>query len=579
MKQLRFLSLLLVVTLLMCVPGPISAHTDGHPSGLLGMERQILSMDGWMTAPFPPDNFQYARHDGVFVPGPALAEWANKVYFLGGRTSPPTESPIIWRFDPVYETYTNTGETVVEDVSNYNGNLIMDDGTGRGPAIYVIGGTNKDGGGTSIGMVQRYYPMTNEAEALGAEDNFNGSLGGARVAAVGTAVVDDIIYVFGGWETSVAPYFVPQTWMFDPTAVPGSRWTMLSAVLAVPRSYIMSAVQDGKIYAFGGVGFYDGSELDPVDTVEVLDTANLAAGWTTLAPLPVAGGEGRGFGFDSDTKLAAPWDGKLYVVAANNWADVSGAFWQYDVISNTWTTDLPVLPTPRADLAASFVPLCTADPDDGMPAMWTFGGRVNTSCEPPLGPVEYYPLACDGGCVELSEVAIHGPETLMIGETGTFTPSIAPLDASAPVYLEWTGGITSTAASYTWDTPGTYSVALTATNCDGVEVTDTVEVVVYDPCIPLDGAVVSGPPEQLVNETGIYSVTLSPADASLPIELMWSNGITATVAAYTFPDPGWFTVTVSAENCGGVITGTLGVEVIVPVFKLFMPLTFGTAGD
>ena len=94
----------------------------------------------WQTGPFPPTNFQYARHDAAFVAGPADAPWANKIYFPGGRTSPGTESPNIWVFDPVTGTYTDTGADVVEDVSNYNANLILDDGTGRGPAIYVVGG-------------------------------------------------------------------------------------------------------------------------------------------------------------------------------------------------------------------------------------------------------------------------------------------------------------------------------------------------------------------------------------------------------------------------------------------------------
>ena len=47
-------------------------------------------------------------------------------------------------------------------------------------------------------------------------------------------------------------------------------------------------------------------------TFEVLDTANLAAGWTLLAPMPTPGGEGRAYGFDSDTlKVNSPYQGKI----------------------------------------------------------------------------------------------------------------------------------------------------------------------------------------------------------------------------------------------------------------------------
>jgi hypothetical protein len=413
MKITKFFSLLVLLSFIVMNPSPITARTAA-------LEPSFAPADigAWQTAPFPPDNFQYARHDGAFVPGPALEPWANKVYFPGGRTSPSTESPHIWMFDPVTSTYTDTGADVYEDVSNYNANLILDDGTGRGPAIYVIGGTNKDGGGTTIGMVQRYYPKTNEAEWLSSSDDWNGRVGGYLVAAVGSAVVDDIIYVYGGWETSVSPYFSSETWAFDPKQPSGSRWTNLGTPMSTPRSYIMSAVQDGKVYAIGGVGSYVGGELDPVDTVEVLDTANLAAGWTLLAPMPA--GRRRARLASTDTlKTNSPYQGKIYVVAANDWAAVSSEVYEYDVVSNTWRDDLPELPTARADLAASFVPLCTSNPDDGLPGLWTFGGRVNESCDPPLGPVEYAPMTCDtcapGGGVEIGE-----PDQLLVGETGIY---------------------------------------------------------------------------------------------------------------------------------------------------------------
>jgi hypothetical protein len=227
MKLEKLISLLVLLSLFGFITSSITPQST--------TSAQAADSVGWLTASFPPPGFQYARHDGVFVPGPALAPWANKVYFMGGRTSPGTESPYIWMFDPVTQSYTYTGEDVVEDVSNYNGNLIMDDGTGRGPAIYVIGGTDKDHGGVSIGMVQRYYPMTNEAESLSADDNFNGMVGNYRVAAMGTAVVDDIIYVFGGWETYVEPYFTADTWAFNPNAPEGSRWTNLGLPLHTPR--------------------------------------------------------------------------------------------------------------------------------------------------------------------------------------------------------------------------------------------------------------------------------------------------------------------------------------------------------
>lgn len=539
---------------------------------------QAAETEGWQTGPYPPNDFQYARHDGAFVPGPALEPWANKIYFPGGRTSPPTESPHIWMFDPVTLTYTDTGADVVEDVSNYNANLVFDDGTGRGPAIYVIGGTDKDHGGISIGMVQRYYPVTNRAESLPTADNWNGRVGGSIVAAVGTAVVNDIIYVYGGWETNVSPYFSSETWAFDPKAASGARWTNLSLPLHTARGYIMSAVQDGKIYAIGGVGFYDPNDpgegaLEPVDTFEVLDPANLAAGWTLLTPMPTPGGEGRGFGFDVDTlNLNAQVAGKLYVVASNDWPAPSGEFLEYDIASDTWRDDLPELPTPRADLAGSYVPLCTSDPDDGLPGLWTFGGRVNESCDPPLGPAEYYPLTCETTCTSLTGIEITGTTYIEIGEIGTYTASITPEDASAPVSLLWSNDGVTPVTTYTWNLPGEYTVVITGTNCDGsAVVTDSLKVEVWAPCVAVTGVEIDGPSSLLVDEPGLYTALLTPEEASEPIDIQWSNYLTGTQATYIWSTAGLKSISVVAANCGGTVDAEKTVEVIQTVFNAWIP--------
>jgi len=562
MKPTKFIYLLALFSLLIFLPSPSVSQN-------MAKAAQAEDIGEWQTGPFPPSGFQYARHDGAFVPGPALEPWANKVYFPGGRTSPGTEAPHIWMFDPLTSTYTDTGVDVVEDVSNYNANLILDDGTGRGPAIYVIGGTDKDHGGVTIGTVQRYYPMTNVAEALPPADNWNGTVGGFRVAAMGTAVVNDIIYVFGGWQTSAAPYFSSETWAFDPNQSSGSRWINLGSPLSVARSYIMSAVQNSKVYAIGGVGSYVGGELDPVDTFEVLDTANLAAGWTLLAPMPAPGGEGRAFGFDSDSlKINLPYQGKLYVVAPNDWPGVADEVLEYDVATNTWRNDLPELPTPRADLAGAFVPLCTSDPTDGLPGIWTFGGRVNESCDPPLGPVEFAPMTCED-CTGLTGVEVHGPNQLEPGELGIYTPTLYPIDAYVPVTFEWSNGLTETQTTYSWAEEGIYSVVLTATNCMGTSVvTDTLEVIVEAPCTALSEAVISGPDSLSMGETGVYSVSLTPPDAS-PSTIQWSNGMTGTQAAYSWGDTGVMTLWVTATNCGGSVVDEFEVQVFQ---QLWLPV-------
>jgi hypothetical protein len=196
--------------------------------------------------------------------------------------------------------------------------------------------------------------------------------------------------------------------------------------------------------------------------------------------------------------------------------------------------------------------------------LWTFGGRINESCDPPLGPTEYAPMVCDSVCNPLTDVVISGPEQLLVGETGVYTATILPVNATAPVSLEWDNGKTTPEITHTWDAPGMYTVVITSTNCDdSAVVTDTLVVEVTPSCTPLTGAEIAGPAELLVDEIGSYSVTLTPIGATLPFDILWSNSITDTQANFSWNEPGLYDVSVTASNCAGsaVVTDTLAVEV------------------
>jgi hypothetical protein len=128
----------------------------------------------------------------------------------------------------------------------------------------------------------------------------------------------------------------------------------------------------------GGIDQFVGGDLVPTTVSQVFDPANPAAGWQTIAPMPVASGEGRGFGFDADTLngVMQPWSGKLYVVGGGDWTNRSAEVMEYDIATDTWDQAFPDLITARRDHAGTFVPLCTTDPNDGLPGMWVFGGNI-----------------------------------------------------------------------------------------------------------------------------------------------------------------------------------------------------------
>lgn len=408
MKRSALLSILVLLSLVLAaLPAPLAAQDPAiKPPLRLPAEPQRLPQPAaepaqaapeqvWHQLASPPTGANFTRFDGVFVAGPQ--PWGNKIYFLGGRNGSSTEGPDIWTFDPETHIWTDTGFDIVEDVSNYTANLVNDDGTGRGPAIYMIGGYDADNTVLNIGTVQRFYPQVGVAETLPAADDWTVTVAGELVAAMGQAVVDDIIYVFGGWENVTEPYFSSSTWAFDPTQPSGSRWTNLGIDLLPARSYIQVAVQNGKIYAMGGIDQYVSGDLVPTTDVKVLDTANLAAGWTSVASMPVASGEGRGFGFDSDTKAPAPWDGHIYLAGGGDWNGRSAESMEYQPGPDSWDQTFADLNQARRDHAGVFVPLCTADPDDGLPGLWVFGGNISSDAGP-FGDPEYYPLDCASTC-------------------------------------------------------------------------------------------------------------------------------------------------------------------------------------
>lgn len=172
---------------------------------------------------------------------------------------------------------------------------------------------------------------------------------------------------------------------------------------------------------------------------------------------------------------------------------------------------------------------------------------------------------------------INGPTVLPVGETATYSATITPPDASAPASVLWSTGDTPHKINLSRNEPGFYTMVITGTNCDGSSVvTDTLVVDVYTPCTPLSGVEITGPVSLAEGETGVHTLTLSPVDASRPIAILWSNGMTGTLASYSWDEPGLYAVRVTASNFGGSVSDTVQVDVFQTSFPLWMPLILRT---
>jgi hypothetical protein len=110
------------------------------------------------------------------------------------------------------------------------------------------------------------------------------------------------------------------------------------------------------------------------------------------------------------------WAGKLYVVGGGDWPSESAEVLEYDIASGSWSQGFPELLTPRRDHAGVYIPLCSDDPNDGLPGMWVFGGRQGTDDPPYLDP-EYFPTPCLEPPQVIELVKTVGTDASVCGDT------------------------------------------------------------------------------------------------------------------------------------------------------------------
>jgi hypothetical protein len=116
--------------------------------------------------------------------------------------------------------------------------------------------------------------------------------------------------------------------------------------------------------------------------------------------------------------------------------------------------------------------------------------------------------------------------------------------------------------SYTWQTPGTKTITVTAYNGYGEPVTATHTMVVSpEPSSPephaLTSATIQGPPEGDSDTSYDFTVEVQPANATTPITYTWQatdhepemhvDGLSNTVS-YAWNTIGTKTITVTADN-------------------------------
>jgi N-acetylneuraminic acid mutarotase len=256
------------------------------------------------------------------------------IYVLGGRHGIDGEDVAlqwIWEYNPGANSWTRKNALLdgAQPGARYTANMAAAVLTNaNGVRIYAIGGTSIDSVPTPVARV--YDPV---ADTLTTDDPWPAS---PNRAPGGWAVVNNKLYIFGGFSSIGTGGVFTDTWRFDPMAPMGSRWTQLpSANLHLGRGYIAGAALDGFIYAIGG-DIWDpvNRQLVPVTNVERMDPSQPNPTWTTVASLPTARGDMGAWAYDSSSpyeiagRIAVAGgvyptpdnQGYLYNPGTNSWA-------------------------------------------------------------------------------------------------------------------------------------------------------------------------------------------------------------------------------------------------------------------
>ena len=494
----------------------------------------------------------------------------NRVYFLGARCEDNATYGSIFYFDLTTRIYADTGVDIPVPVSNYIIAIVPDDGAGNGPGLYIVGGRTNDGGQTDA--VQVYYPDTNTAAVI-ASDPFPPA---TPYSPGGVVYAGGKIYVFGGFD-GVSMYNT--TWVYDPAAPTGSRWSNAGADLPTPRSYIASVAVGNLIYAIGGDEL---PALTPINDTVVLDITNLAAGWqdAAMADLPVVNGDAPAV-YVNEGYLGGDAGG-IFVIGGG-WP-APGPYryvYRYDILSDTWE-EFPqlVIPAPatgRRNQAAVYVPDVTIQGlGDGQPGIWTFGGYDGSGTNAMTETSEFFSINVNPVLVLPDALQASGfpgdtvtHTFVLLNETGatdtfdmsytsdvawdvTLPTTIGPVDdgGAAPFSMD-----VAIPADVTCDTTGTFTV--TATSQANPLISDSQQVSVYAICSltgvvtdatsgePIEGAYVwiQNTPDGLANyydaytdANGLFSITNN--GAGIPPDAYYMGASAAYHQPSFYPD-GW----------------------------------------
>jgi uncharacterized repeat protein (TIGR01451 family) len=167
-------------------------------------------------------------------------------------------------------------------------------------------------------------------------------------------------------------------------------------------------------------------------------------------------------------------------------------------------------------------------------------------------------------CIHLTDVAIRAEAPVLTGDPVYFQATTTPPGAGTPISYTWDfggagsgSGIEGPSPVFTYTSAGTYTVIVTATNCEErAVVTDTIHVSVEDICHSVQSVTATADDPVKLGEPIHFQATIAPPTSTRPIHYTWNfgaagygRGLNTATPVFTYTEAGTHSVAVSALNC------------------------------
>ncbi|MBN1483360.1 MAG: PKD domain-containing protein [Chloroflexia bacterium] len=202
-----------------------------------------------------------------------------------------------------------------------------------------------------------------------------------------------------------------------------------------------------------------------------------------------------------------------------------------------------------------------------------------------MGAYEYVE---GSACVPVTAVNISGPTTGQVGVPYGFGADVQPGDATEPIQYTWNpapgSGQGSANATYTWSSPGTYTIDVTVSNCGGAgQASDSHVITIQEAaCVPVTAVNISGSTSGQVGFPYSFGADVQPGDATKPIQYTWNpapgSGQGSANATYTWSSAGTYNINVTVSNCSGAGQASDDHSITISaggtVHKVYLPVLF-----